>query len=283
MTSLNLDVIGKETEERTFKYTWKDVILYALGIGAQADELPFVYEGVKGGLKVFPSFATIAHMNANAMTMALGKGAGNILARMVHGSQQIKCFTPFKKRGKIVNVGEVSSILDKGKNAIINIKVTGKSDKGELIYETNAGYFCFGMGGFGGDPGPKEDPLEPPEGVKPDFSISYKTQINQAALYRLNGDFNPLHIDPDFAMRVIKERTPILHGLGTYGFATRAIVYGLCDGDVSRFKEFGARFSKFVYPGDTITTEGWKVNGKYVIQAHTERNIVLSRAYAVIE
>lgn len=281
--SFNLDNIGKKTKERTFEYNWKDVVLYALGIGAQADELTFVYEGVKGGLKVFPSFATIAHGNANAMPMALGKGAGNILARMVHGSQHIKLFQPFKKRGKIVNVGEVASIWDKGKNAIINIKVTGKSDKGELIYETNAGYFCFGMGGFGGDPGPKTDPLTPPEGVKPDFSISYKTQKNQAALYRLNGDFNPLHIDPAFAMRVIKEDTPILHGLATYGFTTRAMVYGLCDGDVSRFKEFEARFSKFVYPGDTITTEGWKVNGRYIIQAHTEKNVVLSRAYAVVE
>ena len=135
--SFNLENIGKKTKENVFEYDWKDVILYALGIGAQPDELQFVYEGVKGGLKVFPSFATIAHMNANAMPMALGKGAGNILARMVHGSQQIKLFQPFKKRGKIVNVGEVSSILDKGKNAIINIKVTGKSDKGELIYETN--------------------------------------------------------------------------------------------------------------------------------------------------
>ena len=281
--SFNLDNIGKKTKERPFEYDWKDVVLYALGIGAQADELTFVYEGVKGGLKVFPSFATIAHANANAMPMALAKGAGNILARMVHGSQQIKLFQPFKKRGKIVNVGEVGSIWDKGKNAVINIKVTGKSEKGELIYETNAGYFCFGMGGFGGDPGPKTDPLEPPEGVEPDFSISYKTQKNQAALYRLNGDYNPLHIDPAFAMRVIREDTPILHGLATYGFVTRAIVYGLCDGDVTRFKEFGARFSKFVYPGDTITTEGWKDNGRYIIQAHTEKNVVLSRAYVVVD
>ena len=281
--SFNLYHIGKKTKERTYEYDWKDVILYALGIGAQPDELPFVYEGVKGGLKVFPSFATIAHMGANAMPLALGKGAGNILARLVHGSQQIKLFRPFKKRGKIVNVGELHSILDKGKNAVINVKVTGNSPEGEPIYETFAGYFVFGMGGFGGDPGPQEDPLIPPEGVEPDFSISYKTQQNQAALYRLNGDFNPLHIDPAFAMRVIKEANPILHGLGTYGFTTRAIVYGLCDGDVSRFKEFGARFSKFVYPGDTITTEGWKHNGKYIIQAKTERNVVLSRAYAVVE
>ena len=281
--SFKLENIGKKTDERIFEYDWKDVVLYALGIGAQADELSFVYEGVKGGLKVFPSFATIAHMNANAMLTVLGKGAGNILARMVHGSQQIKLFQPFKKRGKITNVGEVSSIWDKGKNAVINVKVTGNSEKGEPIYETNAGYFCFGMGGFGGDPGPKTDPLEPPEEVEPDFSISYKTQKNQAALYRLNGDYNPLHIDPAFAMRVIKEDTPILHGLATYGFVSRAIVYGLCDGDVTRFKEFGARFSKFVYPGDTIITEGWKHIGRYIIQAHTEKNVVLSRAYVVVD
>jgi len=280
--SFNLDNIGKKTKEIKFEYGWKDVILYALGIGAQADELPFVYENVKGGLKVFPSFATITSFNANASMYAIGKMSGSLLSRMVHGYQQIKMYKPFKKKGTIVNVGELVSILDKGKNAVINSRVKGTS-KGELVYEALNGLFVFGMGGFGGDPGPKEDPLIPPEGVEPDFSISYKTQKNQAAIYRLNGDFNPLHIDPSFAMRVIKEPNPILHGLGTYGYATRAIVYGLCDGDVTRFKEFGARFSKFVYPGDTITTEGWKTNGKYIIQTKTEKNIVLSHAYAVVE
>ena len=119
--------------------------------------------------------------------------------------------------------------------------------------------------------------------TEPDFSISYKTNENQAALYRLNGDLNPLHIDPEFAKRSGRFTKPILHGLCTYGYATRAIVYGLCDGDVALFKEFKARFTSEVYPGETLTTEGWKDNDHYIIQVKTENSIVLGNAYAIVK
>ncbi len=117
--------------------------------------------------------------------------------------------------------------------------------------------FHVGAGGFGGDPGPKAVSLNPPEGVAPDFLVSYPIPENQAALYRLSGDLNPLHLDPEFARRGGFDR-PILHGLCTYGYATRAILHGLCGGDVTRFKEFKARFSGAVYPGETLLTEGWR-------------------------
>ncbi len=276
MAGLDLSVIGKKSKESVFKYTWTDVVLYALGIGAQADELSFVYENARGGLKVFPSFATI-----------VGRGAliypgGIDRSRYVHGEQFIRLYQPFPSSGEILSEGEITHIHDKGKGAVIHTKVSGYNKAGDPIFDAKWVHFYIGGGGFGGDPGPKTEFLNPPEGKAPDFSISYKTNSNQAAIYRLNGDFNPLHLDPEFAKKGGQER-PILHGLCTYGIANRAIIYGACEGDVTRLKEFQARFSNVVYPGETITTEGWKENGRYIIQARTERVLVLNNAYAIVE
>ncbi len=280
MTSLDLEIIGKETKERTFKYTWKDVVLYNLGIGAQTDELSFVYEGAKGGLKVFPSYACIV---AGIGFPKLSKKEINY-ARFIHGEQMIKLYQPFPKAGEIKVKGVCENIFDKGKAAVIHTKMTGTTADGTQIFNAKYVHFYLGEGSFGGESGPKTEPLVPLEGAKPDFSISYKTNENQAAVYRLVQDLNPLHIDPEFAKMSGKFTKPILHGLCTYGYATRAIVHGLCDGDVARFKEFKARFTSEVYPGETLTTEGWKDNGRYIIQVRTERGaVVLGNAYAIVE
>ena len=113
-----------------------------------------------------------------------------------------------------------------------------------------------------------------------------KPPITKVQLVRYagaSGDFNPLHIYPEFALRSGRFKDVILHGLCTYGIAARAILYGACEGEVSRFKEFNARFSSPVYLGDTITTEGWKLNNRYIIQARTEQAVVISNGYAVVE
>ena len=273
-SKIDLNSIGK-TQEGTFKYDWKRSVLYNLGIGAQAEDLPFVYEKVKGGLKVFPSFATIAGGSA------LFFPGGTDFVRLLHGEQLIRLYKPFKPKGIIKTKAVIENIFDKGKAAVIHTKISGHS-KGDHIFDTRYVFFVGGSGGFGGDPGPKTEPLIPPEGVEPDFSISFQTTTNSAAWYRLNGDFNPLHIDPKFA-KMAGQPKPILHGLCTYGIATRSIVYGLCDGDVSRFKEFNARFKGVVFPGDTLTKEGWKDNGRYIIQVRTEEAVVLGNAYAIVE
>ncbi|MFX1401974.1 MAG: MaoC/PaaZ C-terminal domain-containing protein [Promethearchaeota archaeon] len=279
MTELNLEIIGKKFPEVTFGYNWKDVVLYALGIGAQVDELQFLYENYSGTLKVFPSYACIA----GGAALQLNRLGKIDFSHFVHGEETIKLYKPFSTSGEIVCQAEVENIFDKGNAAVIHMKVSGNDKAGEPIFDTKWVFFYLGGGGFGGDPGPKTEPLTPPEGVEPDFSISYKTLENQAALYRLNGDLNPLHIDPEFASRSGRFKGPILHGLCTYGFATRAIIYGACDGDLKRFKEFKARFTSEVYPGETLTTEGWKVNERYIIQVRTERAIVLGNAYALLE
>jgi acyl dehydratase len=201
---------------------------------------------------------------------------------MLHGEQVIRLSQPLAPEGKIIQVGEVLNIYDKGKGAVYRIRITGRTEDERDLYEAEWSIFYVGAGGFGGDPGPKAKRIDPPEGIEPHFSISEKVAENQAAIYRLSGDLNPLHLDPEAAQRGGFDR-PILHGLCTYGFATRAVVNELLGGDVSRLKEFSARFSDVVCPGDTLTTEGWKSVDGYIIQARTDRSIVLNNAAVVIE
>ncbi|MFW9826441.1 MAG: MaoC/PaaZ C-terminal domain-containing protein [Candidatus Thorarchaeota archaeon] len=279
MTDLDLSIVGKKTDDVIFKYSWKDVVLYALGIGAKINDLQFLYEGHTSGLKVFPSYSCIVAA-AGLQLKRLGKIN---YSHFVHGEQSIKLYKPFLPSGEIICRGEVNNIYDKGKAAVIHMTVTGHTMENEHIFDTKWVFFYLGGGGFGGDSGPKGDTIKPPEGIDPDFSISYVTNETQAALYRLNGDYNPLHIDPDFASKSGRFKGPILHGLCTYGFATRAIIYGACDGDVSRLKEFKARFTHEVYPGETLTTEGWKENNHYIIQVKTENAVVLGNAIAVVD
>jgi acyl dehydratase len=272
MPKVDLSVIGKKSEPVVFEYTWKDVVLYALGVGASADELSFVYEKAPGGLKVLPSFCVVPAIRAFPYI-----GEDIDYSRLLHGEQTIRLNRPFPPEGRTLQVGEVAHVYDKGKGALFDIKITGHLDDGSHLYDVGWTAFYLGAGGFGGDPGPKTDPLDPPDAQTPDFAVSYKVAPNQAALYRLSGDYNPLHLDPEAAKRGGFDR-PILHGLCTYGFATRAIVNGPLQGDVTRFKEFRARFSRVVYPGETLTTEGWKTEGGYIIQVRNEDTIVLKNA-----
>jgi len=277
---VDLRLVGKKYGPISFEYTWKDVVLYALGIGAQAEELPFVYENAKGGLRVFPSFSVVMGMD---LLIELFKDLKVDLSRFIHGEQAIKLYRPIPPEGKTLVEGEITNIYDKVKGALIVWRKKVMTEEGYPLAETESSIFYVGEGSFGGNPGPKAEALELPKGIEPDFSVSYSIPENLSVLYRLNGDLNPLHIDPDFAKMGGFSR-PILHGLCTYGHAVRAILYKACDGDVRRFKEFKARLSGVVYPGDSLVTEGWEdKGGRYLIQSRTDRGIVLSHAYARVE
>jgi len=270
--------IGKRSEPQVIEYGWKDVVLYALGIGAQVDELQFLYENVEGGLKVFPSIGVLMLRGQRIVLSELNLDP----PRTIHGEHRLRLHRLFPPEGKLVTVSEVVNIYDKKKVAVITVRTDVSTEAGDLVCENEAVLVYLGGGGFGGERGPKSEQVAPPDGVDPDFRISYAVPENQAALYRLNGDYNPLHIDAERAKDAGFDR-PILHGLCTFGYATRAILYGACDGDVERFKEFKSRFSAPVLPGDTLTTEGWKdQDGRYAISASTDRGVVMSNAYAVV-
>ncbi|MBU2550562.1 MAG: MaoC family dehydratase N-terminal domain-containing protein [Proteobacteria bacterium] len=277
--AINLELVGKKSDPEPFKYDQYRVILYALGIGAEVDqELDFVYEK---NLKVFPTFAVIP------MTPGMGALMGNLnlnWTAVLHGEQKIVLHKPIPPAGTLMLQGGVESVYDKGDNgAVVNISGQARDESGDLVYETAIVLMDRAGGNFGGDRGPKTEKIAPPEGQTPDFKVDYKTSDDQAALYRLSGDKNPLHVDPDFAaMGGFKK--PILHGLCTYGHTGRAILHSICESDPARFKSLAARFTGVVFPGDTLTIEGWKAGeGRYVIQTKTQDGrMVLGNALAEV-
>ncbi len=268
MPSVDLSLIGMKKGPVVTEYTWKDVVLYALAVGAGPDDLAYVYEGIPGGLKVLPSFCVIPAFKA-------WPDFGDIeWPRLLHGEQSITLHQPMPPEGQLVQTSEVVDIFDKGKGAVYHVVVSGALEDGSPLYEAEWVLFYLGAGGFGGDSGPKATPVNPPEGKAPDFEMSWQTADDQAALYRLCGDINPLHIDPKAAESAGFDR-PILHGMCTYGFAARAIINGPLNGDHTRFKRMKARFSSVVYPGDTLTTKAWWMGDRYIIEVETAGGPVL--------
>jgi (3R)-3-hydroxyacyl-CoA dehydrogenase / 3a,7a,12a-trihydroxy-5b-cholest-24-enoyl-CoA hydratase / enoyl-CoA hydratase 2 len=254
------NLVGKELPPLEHKYETKDIILYALGIGAgaRAEELKFVYESE---LETLPTFGVIPPFAA-LMGIVGMEGMDFNLAMLLHGEQYLELFKPIPVEGKLISYPKISGIYDKVKGALVEIDVTTKDAKGEELFMNRFSTFIRGEGGFGGDRGP-EPGNEPPE-REPDKTVSMPTLPQQALLYRLSGDFNPLHADPGFAAMGGFEK-PILHGLCTFGFAGRAVLKEYCNDDPARFKAIKVRFSRHVYPGETIVTEMWQVSDDQII------------------
>ena len=268
---LNLALVGQKTEPTRHAYTWKDCVIYALGVGAKIDELDFLSEAA--GPKVLPTFAVVPSFAA--MGSIVGRLGANPMM-IVHGEQTIRLHRAIPANGTFVTVAEVTGIYDKGKGALAVVEAKTADERGEPVFDNVFSIFVRGAGGFGGERGPEVVPVEPPAGAAPDFSITEATAPEQAALYRLSGDLNPLHINPQMAKMVGFDR-PILHGLCTYGFAGRAVVRAACGGDAGRLRSFAARFSAPVIPGDTLTTQGWKLaDGRYAVKVNVGDKTVLS-------
>jgi acyl dehydratase len=274
---VNLSAVGKKLGSVTHTYTERDVMLYALGIGAGPDELQFVYER---DLKVLPTFAVIPAFPA---MLNLGGAMEVNPALVLHGEQRIELLQEIPTSGTITTTPTIKAIYDKQKAALVVVETESVDAKGKVLFRNTSGIFARGEGGFGGDRGPSGPRNVPPD-RKPDRSVAMQTRPDQALLYRLSGDMNPLHADPDFAKMGGYDR-PILHGLCTYGYAGRAVLQAYCGNDPRKLKAFEVRFSGVVYPGETIVTEMWQVEpGKVIVSAKTaERgDAVLSGASAEI-
>ncbi|GAC1356138.1 MAG: 3-hydroxyacyl-thioester dehydratase HtdY [Polyangiales bacterium] len=255
--SFDLSLVGKPSEPTLFEYDWKTIVLYALGVGARVDELDYLYEGK--GPKTYPSFAVVPAFGP--MLGLLGKTGGNLSA-VVHGGQKVKMHAPVPPEGKLSTTATIRGIYDMKKfAAVVTDTRTVDAKTSAPLFDTTWTIIVRGAGGFGGAPPPREETTAPPTDRPADFSIAEPTTKEQALLYRLSGDLNPLHADPAFAAAVGFTQGPILHGLCTFGHMIRHAVKGACGGDASRLKSFEAQFRKPVWPGDTIVTSGWKLDG----------------------
>jgi acyl dehydratase len=260
--ALDLSIVDKHSEPYSFTYTWKDAVLYALGVGAKKDELDYLYEG--RGPKVLPSFVVVPMFQP--MLDCIVKTGGD-LSMVVHGAQRVRLHVDVPAAATLSTVARVAGIYDMRKFAIVLVDTEIKNE-GKLLAETRSQIIIRGAGSFGGETPPKEPKVaEVPKDKAPDFRVEEKTTPEQALLYRLSGDLNPLHADPEFAARVGFEQGPILHGLCTFGHMVRHAAKGAFGGDAAKLRAFEATFRKPVWPGDTLVTEGWIVEpGKLALQ-----------------
>jgi acyl dehydratase len=255
------------------RLTMRDTVFYALSVGMAQDpldqaELDYVDHHRK--LRALPSMAVVlCHPG-----FWIGRpDTGVDAVRLVHGEQGLVLHAPLPVEGELVGRTKVTGIVDKGKGkgALVYTEKEVRDATGTLIATTTSTTVCRADGGFGGPTGPLK-PVYPLPGGAPDLSLDLATRPEQALYYRLNGDDNPLHADPEVAARAGFPR-PILHGLATFGVVTHALVRILCDGDPLRLRAMDLRFSAPVYPGETIRTEIWR-DGAFRARV-VERDVVV--------
>lgn len=248
--------VGATSTPRLLTWTTDDTCLYALGVGAGVDDLAFTTENTLGvPQQALPTMATVLGPDVDVLD-----AAGDLdLADMVHAEQTVEVPTPLPPAGSVRVVTELAELWDKGHAALAVLVTTGHDvDSGELRYRAGVSIFIHGAGGFGGDRGPSRT-SRIPQGA-PATTVSYRTREDQALLYRLCGDHNPLHSDPAAAARAGYER-PILHGRCTYGFAGRALIAARGDGDAGRLTSMRGRFVAPVLPGDLLHVDIWDLDG----------------------
>jgi acyl dehydratase len=266
--------LGAELGEGQYTWTQDDVILYHLGVGAgvpatDPGELEYAYEK---NLKVLPSFGVIPVFGAMG-GMAQVEGLSFNFAMLLHGEQDVTLHKPLPAAATVTNRARVAELWDKGKACLCVLEVESHDEEGDLLITNRFGLFLRGEGGFGGEPGPKagnERPERDPDGV-----IETPTLPQQALIYRLSGDKNPLHADPEIAKMAGFDK-PIIHGLCSFGIVCKAVVDGVLEGDTARVARYQARFRGVGFPGETYRTSYWRDGNKILIEASSkERGDVL--------
>ncbi len=257
-------------------YTARDAILYALGLNfgrepGEREHLRYIYES---GLQVFPTFAVVLGYPGPWMA---NPRTGIDVVKVLHAEQRLTLHRPMAPTGTVIGRTRIVEIVDKGVGRgaiVISERKVHDSASGELLSTQVSSTFCRANGGFGGPvtDGPAPHPI--PDNA-PDATVDICSSRRAALIYRLSGDYNPLHCDPDVAAAA-GFREPILHGLCTYGIAARAVVDACCDGDADRLATFDVRFSAPVYPGETLRTEIWRQDGAAAFRTLVpERGIVV--------
>ena len=262
--------LGSSFDSAEGSWDQDDVILYHLGLGAGLEkpvdpkELEYTYEK---NLKALPSFGVVLVFDALGKGMAGTPGIEINFALVLHGEQDIEIHKAIPTSAEVVNQPRIAGIYDKGKAALIIMEVVTSEKGGDKLFTNRFSIFARGEGGFGGESGPKAGNQAPDRA--PDKVVESRTTPNQALLYRLSGDKNPLHADPEFASLGGFD-VPILHGLCSYGIVCKAVVDNMLDGDVTKVARYQARFAGVLFPGETIVTSMWKEGGQILVSAKSK-------------
>ncbi|MDH3519893.1 MAG: MaoC/PaaZ C-terminal domain-containing protein [Myxococcales bacterium] len=257
------------------------IILYHLGVGAgvpptDPGELAYTYEK---NLKVLPSFAVVPALGSLA-GLAGAPGLTFNWALLLHGEQEVILHRPLPTAAEVETQVHIPEIYDKGKAALVVLEAATRDAAGVPLFTNRFSLFLRGEGGFGGESGPKagnKPPARAPDGI-----VASQSLPQQALLYRLSGDKNPLHVDPDFAKLAGFDK-PILHGLCSYGIACKAIVDHVLDGDVTRVARYRARFAGVAFPGETFRTAYWKEADRILLEVKSAERDAPIISNAVIE
>jgi len=268
---INPDAAGSVGQPAEFSWTSKDSLLYAMGVGAGVSdptgfELEFTTENSND----------VTQRALPTQVVVMGGGSTPSFGdfnpvHLLHAEQAITLHQPVPAAGTAVATGRVGPIYDKGKAALVYLETDVADVDGNPIWNTRSGLFIGGEGGWGGDRGPATEWHLPDRDA--DHVVAYLTRPDQALLYRLNGDRNPLHSDPTFAAAAGFDK-PILHGLCTYGFTGRALLHALCDSDPARFGSMGGRFKSPVVPGETLEVHAWEEDGRVMFQTRVGDRVV---------
>ncbi|WP_326823767.1 MaoC family dehydratase [Streptosporangium sp. NBC_01756] len=276
---LDHGVVGVPGPSHERSWTSAETLLYAVGVGAGLGdplrELPFTTENSAGvRQRVLPTFAVLA---AQA---PIGRSLGDFNpAMLVHAEQAFELRRELPPEGRVRVTGTVTGIYDKGSGALVTSETNAVDpETGDRLITSRSSVFIRGEGGFGGERGPRDEWAEPDRA--PDHKVTCPTRPEQALLYRLSGDRNPLHSDPAFAARAGFER-PILHGLCTYGITGRALLHTVADSDPARFTSMSGRFSSPVFPGEPLTVSIWVDGGTALFRTvKDDGTVVIDRGRA---
>ncbi|VVA95457.1 unnamed protein product [Arabis nemorensis] len=290
-------LLAHKLPETQYTYNERDVAIYALGIGAcgqdavDSDELKYVYhENGQEFIQVLPTFASLVTLGSLTKGLDL-PGFKYDPSLMLHGQQYIEIYRPLPSKANLINKVSLAGLQDKGKAAILEIEIKSyEQGSEELLCMNRTTVFLRGAGGFSNSSQPfsyKNYPINQGLAVKipktqPAVVSEERTQLSQALLYRLSGDYNPLHSDPKVA-KVAGFPRPILHGLCTLGFAIKAIIKCVCKGDPTAVKTISGRFLTTVFPGETLITEMWLEGLRVIYQTKVkERNKAVLSGYVDI-
>lgn len=250
-------LLGYAIPDARDDYDPRDVILYALGVGAglsdAVDETAFLYE------RQVQALPTMALVLGTPGFWPMDPACGIDWLRVLHGEERLRLFQPIEPAGALAGRTRITDVADKGVGgaALVRTVKELRTPGGTLVAEAETTWVLRGAGGFGGTPALPGEPLPQAPARDPDFQVDLPTSRNQAAIYRLSGDRNPLHIDAATARSAGLDR-PLLHGLSTMGVCARALIHACCAGDAARLREIAVRFTAPVHPGDTIRTFVWQ-------------------------